>query len=534
MTVAGGGARRPRPGRLARLAPWLLAPAAGALWAACFAREPLGLAPWLALAPLFLLLAAARGRRAAFGLGWLHGTAFWLVSIPWIAPTLETFGGLAPWLSVLLLGALALYLGLFNGLFGALGLPLQRAGGWPALLGLPGLWVALEWLRGWLLTGFPWNLAGYAWTGVPGALPLAAWVGVWGVGFLAVAANAAVALAAVRRSLLPAAPVLLSALLLLPVAGRYAAAPGPAPGLGAEGPGALPAGAPVAIVQPAIYNQVVYDPAATREGYERLFRLSEEACDRPGALVVWPESAAWPFELGRDPAFARDVEAFVEETGCPLLLNSTRRVGGDGVLYYNSAYLVAPRGGEPARYDKRHLVPFGEYVPLAGVFSFIDSLARSAGDYTAAEELRLLPWGRNELGTAICFEVIFPGEVADLVRAGATVLVTITNDAWYGDTWAPWQHFRAAQWRAAETRRPMLRAAITGVSGVIDADGSVRQVLGVGETGILRARIDGRSDLSPFTRAPWAVPAASGLLAIAAVAWSFRRRGRVPGGSHEP
>jgi apolipoprotein N-acyltransferase len=526
VTAAAGAARRELPGRLARLAPWLLAPAAGALWAVCFAREPLGLAPWLALAPLFLLLAAAGRRRAAFGLAWLHGTAFWLVSIPWIAPTLETFGGLASWLSVLLLVGLALYLGLFTGVFGALGLTLWQStgtgGGWLALLGLPGLWIALEWLRGWLLTGFPWNLAGYAWTGVPGALPLAAWIGVWGVGFLAVAVNAAVALAVVRRSPRAAGPVLLGALLLLPVAGRYAAAPGPEPD--PDSRRALPAGAPVRIVQPAIYNQVVYDPAVTRAGYERLFRLSEEACDRPGALVVWPESAAWPFELGRDAAFSRDVESFVQRTGCALLLNSTHRADEEAGLYYNSAYLVAPRGGEPARYDKRHLVPFGEYVPLAGVFSFIDSLARSAGDYTAAEELRLLPWGANELGAAICFEVTFPGEVADLVRAGATVLVTLTNDAWYGDSWAPWQHFRAARWRAAETRRPLLRAAITGVSGVIEADGSVRQVLGVGEEGILRARIDGRGDLSPFARAPWAPPAASALLAAAALGTIVRSR----------
>lgn len=515
MKRAGGSARRER---VARAAPWLLAPAAGALWAACFGREPLGLAPWFALAPLLLLLGTVRSRRAAFGLGWLHGLAFWLASIPWIAPTLETFGGLAPWLSVLLLLALALYLGLFTGLFGVLGLPAWRAGGWLALLGLPALWVSLEWLRGRLFTGFPWNPAGHAWTGVPGALPLAAWVGVWGVGFLAVAVNAGVALAAARRRLRPVAAVLLAALLLLPLAGRFAVPP---PGGGAEGR-RLPAGAPVRIVQPAIYNQVEHDPAATRAGYERLLRLSEEACDWPGALVVWPESAAWPFELERDPAFARDVADLVERTGCPLLLNSTHRSGADG-LYFNSAYLVGG-AGVAGRYDKRHLVPFGEYVPLAGVFSFIDRLARSAGDYTAAEELRLLPWDGDELGTAICFEVTFPGEVADLVRAGATVLVTLTNDAWYGDTAAPWQHFRAARWRAAETRRPVLRAAVTGVSGVIAPDGSVREALGVGETGILRARIAGRRDLSPFARAPWAVPGASAVLALASIAWGARRR----------
>lgn len=529
---SGPGAGRRRV--LAGSAPWLLAAVAGALWAACFGEEPLLLAPWVALAPLFLLLGAARGRRAAFGLTWVHGVAFWLASIPWIGPTLETYGGLAPWLSALLLVALAGYLGLFTGIFGALGLPLWRAGGWRAVLALPALWVSLEWLRGWLFSGFPWNLAGYAWTGVAGALPLAAWAGVWGVSFLAVSCNAAVAVlvrgmgpggasgvSVRRRRVRWAAGTLLAILCLLPVAGRWAV---PLSALEAHG-----AGAPVRIVQPAIYNQVEFDPEVTRVGYERLLRLTREACDRPDALVVWPESAVWPFELERDPHVARDVARLVEERGCPILLNSTHRVdgaGGGDATYFNSAYLVG-RGGTVARYDKRHLVPFGEYVPLAGVFSFIESLARSAGDYTASGEVRLLPWGPNRLGTAICFEVTFPAEVAELVRDGATALVTITNDAWYGDTAAPWQHFRAARWRAAETRRPLVRAAITGVSGLIAPDGSVRARLGVGETGILRGRVAGRTDLSPFARAPWVVPGLSAALAAFALLWTGSRSGRL-------
>lgn len=513
-------------GLLSRTGPWLLAAAGGALWAACFGPEPRTVAPWIALVPLFLALSTAHRRRRAFGLGWLYGTVFWIASIPWIVPTLQTFGGIAPWLSVVLLLGLALYLGAFVGIFAALALPVWRraseGGGRlataAALLGLPGLWIALEWLRGWLFSGFPWNLAGYAWTAVPGALPLAAWIGVWGVGFLGLAVNGAAALAVARRRLRPAVGCILGALLLLAVAARYAVPPAPGE-LVAGG-----AGAPVRIVQPAIYNQVEFDRELTQENYRRLFRMSEEACDRPGAVVIWPESAAWPFELDGDGVLARDVEAFVARTGCSLVLNSTYRTGE---VYYNSAYVVAPDGSRE-RYDKRHLVPFGEYVPLAGVFTFIDSLARSAGDYSAAGEVTLLPWGSDRLGMAICFEVTFPAEVADLARAGATSLVTITNDAWYGDTWAPWQHFTAARWRAAETRRPLLRAAVTGVSGVIAPDGSVRQILGVGETGTLRARVVGRTDRSPFVRAPLAVPIVSALLALAALLYGFRA-GRGPG-----
>ncbi len=532
-----------------RAAPWLVAAGGGVLWAQAFGIEPQVAAPWLALVPLFLLLGVGRAR-TAFGLGWLHGTTYWLASIPWIAPTLETFGGLPGWLAVLLLLVVALYLGLFTGLFAGLGARVWRRLPWPlVLVALPALWVSLEWARGWLLSGFPWNLAGYAWTEVPGALPLAAWVGVWGVSWLVLGSNAGLALGVRLRRWPPAACGVLVPLLLLPVAGRFAtpaAHPSdPGPGLIRElaRDGAAPDGhasSPVRIIQPAIDNQVEYDPRATREGYARLLRMSERACDREGALVVWPESAAWPFELERDPFLARDVERLAAR-GCPVLLNSTHRVSGAGgegseagAVYYNSAYLVRPpgpdgeRGERRVRYDKRHLVPFGEYVPLAGVFSFLDHLARNAGAYTSAEGITLLPWraggGDERLGTAICFEVTFPGEVADLVRAGASVLVTLTNDAWYGDSAAPRQHFRAARWRAAETGRPLLRAAITGISGVVGPDGAVRGRLGVGEAGILRARVAGRSALTPFVRAPWAVPGAASAVAAFAIIFAARRR----------
>lgn len=552
-----------------RLAPWLVAAVGGALWAGAFGIEPQVVAPWLALVPLLLLLGVGRVRTAG-ALGWVHGTVFWLVSIPWIAPTLETFGHLPSWLALLLLLALALYLGLYTALFAAGGALVWRRLPWPvALLTLPALWVALEWVRGWMFTGFPWNLAGYAWTDVAGALPLGSWIGVWGASYLVLFANCGLALALRHRESRwriawhPALAGVLVPLLLLVLAARFAVVTGPdtawaegrADGHWVElGAGASQVdGGPVRIVQPAIYNQVQYDPAVTRRDYTRLIRMTDEACDRPGALVIWPESAAWPFELERDPLLAGDVER-IAERGCSILLNSTHRQPADdadtaepgtGAIYYNSAYLVTPPGqgggggvDHALRYDKRHLVPFGEYVPLAGVFSFLDHLARNAGAYTAAHGITLLPWRRpvagqgpgaereERLGMAICFEVTFPGEVAELARAGATILVTLTNDAWYGDSAAPRQHFRAARWRAAETGRPLLRAAITGISAVVAPDGTVRQRLGVGESGILWSRVAGRQQITPFVRAPWAVPAAAVLLAAFAIIAAARRSPR--------
>jgi apolipoprotein N-acyltransferase len=494
----------------------LFAAAGGVLWAAQFGRDGMLVAPWVALVPLALLLGAPRPG----WLAWLHGWAYWMAAIPWIVPTLVTFGGLSPGLSWVLMAGLAAYLGLYWAAFAAVGARLWRhAAGGPAgralalaLLGLPALWVALEWVRGWLFSGFPWNLAAYAWVDVAGALPLASWVGPWGVSYLVVLANVGVALGVARRQWRVAAFAVLTPLTLLAVAGRFATPPVPV----------ARDGQPVRVLQPNIANLVAYEPLPVLRNYQRLFAMSQEACDVPGALLVWPESAAWPYRFPADAPFEHDVHALVAR-GCPLLLNSSFEVDGE---VRNAAFLLTPEGGR-ARYDKRHLVPFGEYVPLQGVFGFLDTIAREAGQFSPADELALLDWGRERLGVAICFEITFPGEVAEAVRAGATALLTITNDAWYGDTAAPWQHFRAVRFRAAENARPLVRAAITGVSALVGADGRVEAQLGVFEQGVLRGRIQGREGLTPYARLPWLVPLLCGIAAAWIAARAALARWRV-------
>lgn len=481
------------------------------MWGLCFSVRP-----WLplclvGLVPLFLLL----GRPKAWLLGWLHGTATWFVAMFWLLDTLTKYGAIEGWLAGLLLLGLAAFLGLYHAAFAALGSRLWRRGGLLPSAGLPALWVLLEVLRGVAFSGFPWNLAAYAWTEVPGALRLAAWTGAWGVSFVVAAVSLGCARAIATRRWQVAAGALLLPAVLLPVAGRWAA------GAGAERAD-KEALAPVrraVIVQPNTPNQVAFDPQRFESDYARLLALTTEAC-RPGTLILWPESAAWPMLYGRDPRLESDLAGFAAR-GCSVLFNSAsgERAAGQEERFFNSALLVAP-GRAVERYDKRHLVPFGEYVPLAGVFSFISSLARNAGDFSPAATLELLDWEGERLGPAICYEVVFPGEVAELSRAGATVLVSMTNDAWYGDTAAPWQHLRAARFRAAENRRFLLRAAITGVSAVVGPDGALRGRLGVGESGLLPALFQGRTDLTPFARAPWAVPA----LCLALLAVAFGRR----------
>lgn len=491
----------------------------GALWGLAFGITP---RPWLGfvgLAALLALLSAPRlSRRGAALVGFVHGLVAWLVSIPWIVPTVAEFGRQPRWLAVIFLLLLASYLAAFHAAFAALVAPVWRSGRWGAALwGPAALWVALEWLRTHLFSGFPWNPAAHAWTDLPGALAAAAWIGAYGVSFLLVLANAAIA-SSLRRGeggrrgerWREAGAGLLVVIAILGAAAWWQRG-GEASEVGEAGAGSE--SIDVRIVQPNIPNLVEIDWPTVFANYRGLLELSRAACAE-GALVIWPESAAWPYVLARDEALREDVAALAA-SGCGILLNSAHADGDD---WYNSAYLVAPgAGGSPQRYDKRHLVPFGEYVPLGELMPWVRGLARAAGSFRPADELALLRWRSAELGVAICFEIVFPEEVADLTRAGASVLVTITNDAWYGDTAAPRQHFRAARWRAAESRRSVLRAAVTGISGVIGPDGRVLQRLGVGERDVLRARVTPRHGLSFYDRMPWLVPLVCSLAGLFAI-----------------
>jgi apolipoprotein N-acyltransferase len=487
-----------------RIAGPLFAVLGGVAWALCFGSRGLWVAPWIALTPLFLLLGV---RRAAW-LVYLHGTAFWIAGLYWIVPTLATYGKLSWPLAVLGLTLLAAFLSLLFWLpFGWLGPRLWRAGGWRLYAGLPALWVALEWMREYLFSGFPWNLAAHAVMEIPGALPLAAWIGAYGVSLLLVAVNVAVAAALEHRRWRPAIAVAGLTVALL----TFGAVTAPRPAAQEGVPGQA-----VKLLQPDIANLVEWDPRLADAHYDKALAMAAAAC-QPGTLLVLPESAVWPYEYYRHPQLARDLDA-IADGGCDLLVNTI--VDGENA-YFNSVLMVDGDGVQ-GRYDKRHLVPFGEYVPFKGVLPFIDKLARAAGDFAAGHEAGLLAWGVEKLGPAICYEIIYPGNVAQQVRAGASVLVTVTNDAWYGDTSAPWQHLAAARYRAAENHRPVLRAAITGVSAVIAPDGHVEQQLGVGEEGVLATRLTGRHDFTLYSRAPWLVPALCALVALLATAW--RRR----------
>ncbi|MDA8017110.1 MAG: apolipoprotein N-acyltransferase [Thermoanaerobaculia bacterium] len=460
----------------------------GLAWAACFQAEPYSLLPWIALTPLVALM--GRPRAALWGALW--GLVAWLAMVHWIAPTIQTFGGLSPWLSWMLVVLLAVVLGFEGALLAWLGARCwRRSDLWPIFV-LPSIWVLLELVRGFFANGFPWNLAAYAWIDVPGALALSSWIGAWGVSWCVVAANVALTLGALRGHWKTSAAAVLSLGILLILAGRFAVLDMPRAG-----------GREVSVFQPG--SEITYDPGQLSQDYFDLIEMSEAECGLGPRLLVWPESAAFPHSWHGSPLLRRDVERFATR-GCPVLFGSPvpageSEIGESWGGVHNAALIVGPDGVE-GLYAKRRLVPFGEYVPFETLLPFVGKLARESGRFVAGEEPGLLPWAGERLGVAICYEVVFAGAVAEQVREGATLLVTITNDAWYGDTSAPWQHLRAVRFRAAENRRPMLRAALTGVSVLVDARGRVTSELDLDESGVLRGRVRGTRELSPYSRAP--------------------------------
>ena len=490
----------------------------GIWWAFCFDRSPGLLLPLAAAVPVIALAAVPAGPWRRLWLGWLHGVVAWLVAVPWIASTLTVYGGLPGVASALLLGVLALYLGLYHGLFCWLAGRLLQRGDAISVLLVPAVWVALEWVRGLGPSGFPWNLLGYAWVDVPGALDATRWIGSHGLSFLVAASGLGLLLLGRRETRRGALAVLVA------VAAILAAARWTSRGPRAEGE----RGVDVAVVQPNIHMATAAMVDAGPDGQfadlaansARLFALSRQACE-PGRLVVWPESAGWPYQLERDGAFAGDIEALVAG-GCSLLLNSARwDRSGEDERVFNAAYLLTP-GPDRARrqtYDKMHLVPFGEYVPFGRYLPAVRQLARQAGGFSPGDEVRLLEADGARLGVSICFEIVFPEQVAARVRRGANLLVTITNDSWYGRTWAPHQHLRPARFRAAENGRPLVRAAITGISAVIDRRGRVLADSRIEEATVMRARVVPLGGMTLYSRAPLLVP----LLCTALAAFAILR-----------
>jgi apolipoprotein N-acyltransferase len=437
-------------------------------------------------------LAPRRAALAAFAAGWLAHAGI----LHWIYVVTVHYGHAVPPLGVLAVLGLAAWIAVFFGLFGAGLAALGRrglAGPFAAAL----LWTVLEHARTYALGGFPWAQVGYAQHRNPALVALAAWTGVQGLGFVTVLGGAALAALA---GLAPGGRRRAAAALGLVAAAHL-------PGVAGWGPPA-PAGPPlrVAVLQGNIDQGVKWSPAWADRTLGVYEELTRRAAGEGARVIVFPETAV-PGSIDADAALSARLVALAQETGASLVIGAVGlepEQGGGGWRYYDSAFLLDADGRWLTRYDKSHLVPFGEYVPLRQVLGlFLRALARGMApdNVTAGSGPRALRLAADgvPVGVPICYELIFPDLVRRFVHDGAGVLFGITNDAWYGRTGAPYQFLAMTALRSAENRVFTARAANTGVSAIIDHRGRVREQTPIFERGYLVSDVPVRGPSEPRT-----------------------------------
>lgn len=461
----------PSRGGPPRLLRFCLAGVSGLALSAAFPPSPFDWLAWVAIIPL-LWAAEGLAPAAAFRIGLCAGFVHYVTLLYWILFVLGHYGGLHPLLAVPPLLLLCLYLALYPALFSALYrllADLPAAPLWGA-----GLWTALELARGRLLSGFPWCPLGISQFDNLPLIQIADITGAGGLSFLIVLIN--IALYRLLRNPRDAftarsAAALLIGFLMLAGALAY----GFARLDRHAGPAARDAeGLVVALVQANIDQSLKWDTAYQERTVERYRRLTEAAVKQSPGLVVWPETAA-PFFFGLDHEdLSERVSQTARDSGVPLLFGSPAYDRAEGrTRYYNRAYLLSRDGLTVGSYDKVHLVPFGEYVPLKRLLFFVDRLVPAAGDFTAGRGPIPISHQGIDLGVLICFEAVFPELARGQVRAGADLLVNITNDAWFGRSSAPYQHLAMSAFRAVENRVSLVRAANTGISAFVEPTGRI-------------------------------------------------------------
>ena len=434
-----------------------------------------------------------------FRLGLLTGVVYFAGTLYWLVGTMHTYGGLPTPVAIVVCALLVVFLALYVALFAwLLSRAVDRLG--PAAIWLaPLIWTGSEYLRSWVGGGFPWVLLGYSQATV---LPIAQAASIGGI-YLLSAIVALVSVAAAwpvidrRPARWLASAGAIAAVVALGVWGAMRV-----------GDAALLADAAtvrVGLAQGNIAQEDKWNPALAEPILDRYLDLSRRAVADGARVVIWPESST-PFFLEENPAMAVRIRRLAAETGTPFVIGSDQieraanPARNDEQRFYNAAFLVGADGRTSAVYRKMHLVPFGEYVPLRGLLPFVAPLVEAVAEFSPGLEPVLLPVGDRRLSVAICYEVVYPWLVRSFVLNGSDLLVTITNDAWYGTTSAAYQHWEQASLRAVEHGRYLVRAANTGISGIVDPYGRVVARTELFETGVITGDVRWISQKTMYAR----------------------------------
>lgn len=467
---------------------------------------PLALVPWL------VSLAVEQKRTRALFSGVLFGLAYWCCSIPWIFHVVTRYGGQGPFMGIVCVAIVAGILSQWPAAVAWAAVSCAPPGSWKRLALFPLFWAASEHLRSFVYGGFPWNLTAHALYRHPIWIQSAALWGVYGAGALVVTASSLLAATVLTRRPGPAAAAGLLAL----SAGLLGAAR-----LGRPSVEGTPLS--VALLQPNLSQESRLAPGGDARNYLAVREAAGSAAkSKPGLLVI-PESG-FPTYWQRSETMRRDLSEFASQSGGAVLFNDVEEQA-DG-RYYNVARLAGPRGllGNP--YRKVHLVPFGEYVPLPTVFFFVRQVSTEIGAFSSAERPVPLVAGPLSIGVGVCYEILYPSLAREEVAEGANLLATISNDSWYGRAGAQPQHFAGAVLRSVENRRYLVRAAITGISGIVDEKGRIRQELGENRSGVVTGTVHLLREKTAWTRWGFWLPRLSDVAALAVLISALARRRR--------
>jgi len=456
-----------------------LAVSSGLALALAFPKIDLNLMAWVAFIPL-LYAVNDLPLKSVFGYAWLQGLVFNLASLYWVVITLHNFTHVSLVIAVMPCFLLAAILALDVGASFLVGEYVARRLRIPLFVTMPIAWTAFEWLRTYVPIGFPWNLLGYAayrnltliqfseFTGVYGVSALIMFFNtvvfgvffavrprrreIWGLSALTGMMVAAIAFGTIRIGQIEERPVA----------------------------GALK----VAMVQANIPQSVKWDPEMLPRSFHIYSEQSEKAAQQHVDLIIWPEAAAtfifqpedlYPASMELDAEYRNRLLNLARQTGDPILFGAPAlQLDHAPISTFNRAYLVSGQGQVVSHYDKMQLVPFGEYIPMRKLLGFfVDRIVVGMGEFKPGVEHTLFDVKGAKLAVLICYESVFPDLTRLAVDAGADILVNITNDAWYGDSSAPYQLLAMSAMRSVETHTPMIRVANTGISTIITATGAI-------------------------------------------------------------
>ena len=451
---------------------FLLACLSGLLLSLIFPKFDMEILAWVSLVPLLFAIQRENLLTSLY-LGFITGFVSFLGILYWVIVAINTYGGIHFIPSGLILLLLVVYLSLYVAVFAFLLNYIRRRVQWDMVVVAPFLWVSLEYVRSFFLTGFPWATLGYSqYLNLP-FIQVADITGVYGISFLILLVNSAVydfISIMGRRERPPPIREGVVVLAILSVVFGY----GVAQIKRVENISSRQRKIKIGLAQGSIDQSIKWN-TTYQENTLRIYQnLSLTLAGEKPSLIIWPETAT-PFFFQSEKRYRPRVLEVAEKTGAYLLFGSPSYDWDKGkVEYYNSAYLLSPEKEVIGRYDKIHLVPFGEYVPLSELLFFLGSLS-AVGNLSPGKTVQNLHFPQGDFGVLICFEIIFPNLCRKFVKGGADFLVTITNDAWFGRTSAPHQHLSMATFRAIENRVSIARAANTGISAFIDAKGEIRK-----------------------------------------------------------